>query len=80
MEIFFRLGEVCKYIKEVHNMDQSYVSVKLDMDTIHSLHLNINAEKVKHAMIYGAVMNALQYVNWKLFFSFKNKFFFFSIS
>ena len=49
------VGEVCIYIKEIYNMDQSYVSIKLDMDTIQNLHLNINPAKVKHAIIYGAV-------------------------
>ena len=49
------VGEVCIYIKEIHNTDQSYVSIKLDMDTIQNLHLNINPAKVKHAIIFGSV-------------------------
>ncbi len=49
------VGEVCIYIKEIHNTDQSYVSIKLDMDTIQNLHLNINPAKIKHAIIFGSV-------------------------
>ena len=49
------VGEVCIYIKEINNTDQSYVSIKLDMDTIQNLHLNINPAKVKHAIIFGSV-------------------------
>ncbi len=49
------VGEVCIYIKEIHNTDQSYVSIKLDMDTIQNLLLNINPAKVKHAIIFGSV-------------------------
>ena len=55
LRIIKLVGEVCIYIKEIHNMDQSYVSIKLDMDTIQNLHLNINPAKVKHAIIFGSV-------------------------
>jgi hypothetical protein len=59
--------DVCRYIKEIHNTDQSYVSIKLDMDTIQNLHLNTNPAKVKHAVIFGSVR--IMYVcmnNWTL--------------
>ena len=49
------VGEVCKYIKEIPNTDQSYVSIKKDMGTIQNLHININPAKVKHAIIFGSV-------------------------
>ncbi len=49
------VGEVCIYIKEIHNTDQSYDSIKKNMGTIQNLHLNINPAKVKHATIFGSV-------------------------
>ena len=55
MYVCMYVGEVCIYIKEIHNTDQSYVSIKLDMDTIQNLHLNNNPAKVKHAIIFGSV-------------------------
>ena len=51
VSICMYVGEVCKYIKVIHNTDQSYVSIKFDMDAIQNLHLNINPAKVKHAFI-----------------------------
>ncbi len=50
------------YIKEIHNTGQSYVSIKLDMDTIQNLHLNINPAKVKHAVIFRMVRIIYMYV------------------
>jgi DNA-directed RNA polymerase III subunit RPC1 len=47
------LGEVVHYIKEVNRPSTSYVAIKLDMDTIQSLHLNISPMTVKQAILNG---------------------------
>ena len=47
------LGEIVHYIKEVHSIHESYVSIKLDMDTIQKLHLNINAYTVKQSILHN---------------------------
>lgn len=47
------LGEVAEYIKEVNRPMTSYIVIKLDMETIQNLHLNVTAASVKHAILYG---------------------------
>lgn len=47
------LGEICHYIKEVHRNSGSYVSIKLDLETIEALHLNINASHVRQSILVG---------------------------
>ena len=46
------LGEICEYIREVHTPDQSYISIKLDMDIIRKLHLNISAASVRWSILH----------------------------
>lgn len=41
------LSECCSYIKEVYSPEGAWLSVKIDANTIRSLFLDINAEKVK---------------------------------
>lgn len=45
------LGEICKYIKEVHCPEQSYVLIKLDMNLINQLHLDIDAQTVRQSIL-----------------------------
>lgn len=47
------LGEVAKYFKEVYSPEQCYISVKLDMDAIEQLKLNVDAYTVRHAILHG---------------------------
>lgn len=47
------LGDVIKYIEEVLSPEQSYICVKLDMYAIHALRLNVNANTVRQAILYG---------------------------
>lgn len=46
------LGEVCEYIREVHTPEMSYVSIRLAMDTIRKLHLNIDAHTVRWSILH----------------------------
>jgi DNA-directed RNA polymerase III subunit RPC1 len=45
------LGDVCKYIEEVFGNNGCYLRVKLDLETIESLKLELNAELVKVALL-----------------------------
>lgn len=45
-----RLKQVASYIKEVHDVSGSFVSIKLDLLTISKLQLEINIEKVQLAI------------------------------
>jgi DNA-directed RNA polymerase III subunit RPC1 len=45
------LGEIAVHIKEVFARDQAYLSVKLDMNAIDQLHLNINARTVRNSIL-----------------------------
>jgi DNA-directed RNA polymerase III subunit RPC1 len=45
------LGEIAMYIKEVHNIDQSYVSVKIDMNTVQNLHLDVTVHTIRQSII-----------------------------
>lgn len=45
------LGEISLYICDVLSKDQAYIAIRLDMDAIHNLHLNLDARSVKEAII-----------------------------
>jgi DNA-directed RNA polymerase III subunit RPC1 len=45
------LGEIAVHVKEVFARDQAYLSVKLDIEAIDQLHLNINARTVRHSIL-----------------------------
>lgn len=47
------LGEVSTYIKEVYSGDDCYLSIKLDMDAIDQLRLNIDAMSVRKSILKG---------------------------
>ncbi|DBA04436.1 TPA: hypothetical protein N0F65_010032 [Lagenidium giganteum] len=47
------LGEIAVHIKEVFARDQAYLSVKLDMEAIEQLHLNIDARTVRNSILNG---------------------------
>lgn len=50
-----RLGEVATYIKEVHGPDGSYIDIKLDRKIVNALHLEINAGKVRKAILSARI-------------------------
>eukprot|EP00771_Trimastix_marina_P001892 gnl/Trimastix_PCT/3001.p1 GENE.gnl/Trimastix_PCT/3001~~gnl/Trimastix_PCT/3001.p1 ORF type:complete len:1478 (+),score=447.35 gnl/Trimastix_PCT/3001:86-4519(+) len=45
------LGEICASIKEVYRSNSCYVSVRLDLDLIERLHIDIDALSVRHAIL-----------------------------
>ena len=45
------LGEISEYIKEVHSVYGSYISIKLDKKAIANLHMQLNSKKVKAAIL-----------------------------
>ncbi|TMW55051.1 hypothetical protein Poli38472_013813 [Pythium oligandrum] len=45
------LGEIAVHIKEVFARDQAYLSVKLDMEAIEQLHLNVTARSVRNSIL-----------------------------
>ena len=47
------LGEISSHIKEVYSASQCYVSIKLDMETIEQLKLNIDAMTVRRSILFG---------------------------
>ena len=47
------LGEICRYIKEVHRKDGSYLSITLDFENIEKLHLSVTAYTVKYALLHS---------------------------
>ena len=46
------LGEVSVYIREVYTRNESYVSIKLNKDTIDNLHLQLDARRVKASILH----------------------------
>lgn len=60
------LGEITDCICEVHSAKQSYIYIKLDMEAIQNLHLNVNAHTIKASILQGigapkaAVLRALR--------------------
>ncbi|KAJ1442575.1 hypothetical protein B484DRAFT_442135 [Ochromonadaceae sp. CCMP2298] len=47
------LGEVVSYIKEIYRPSDSYISIKLDMQAVQALHLNVNAFTVRNAILHA---------------------------
>jgi DNA-directed RNA polymerase III subunit RPC1 len=47
------LGEISRHIKEVYSAGQCYISIKLDMETIEQLKLNIDANSVRKSILFG---------------------------
>eukprot|EP01029_Cantina_marsupialis_P008090 TRINITY_DN1931_c0_g1_i1.p1 TRINITY_DN1931_c0_g1~~TRINITY_DN1931_c0_g1_i1.p1 ORF type:complete len:842 (+),score=152.69 TRINITY_DN1931_c0_g1_i1:2003-4528(+) len=45
------LGEICESMKEVYDVDSFHLALKLDMETIHALRLEINADTVRQAIL-----------------------------
>lgn len=45
------LGEIARYIKEVHRPDMSYIAIRIDLDAIRMLGLDITLEKVAEKII-----------------------------
>ena len=45
-------SSLIRYIREVHSRDQSYISIKLDMNAIQNLHLNVDAFTVRNAILF----------------------------
>lgn len=45
------LGDICKYIKEVYSPHGCYLSVKLDLDVIEALKLELSIEQVIEAIL-----------------------------
>lgn len=48
------LGEVAKYMKEVYTADECYISIKLDLEAIDQLKLNVDAATVRYAILHGS--------------------------
>jgi DNA-directed RNA polymerase III subunit RPC1 len=46
-----RLGEISMYIKEVYENNNSHLTVKLDMQVISKLQLDITVDDVRHAIV-----------------------------
>ncbi|KAL6060056.1 DNA-directed RNA polymerase subunit [Balamuthia mandrillaris] len=45
------LGQIAKYIKEVYTAATCYISIKLDVEAIHALQLEVNAHSVRSAIL-----------------------------
>jgi len=54
------LGEVCESMREVYQPDTCYIKVKLDMNTITSLQLDVNAYSVAAAILANKEMKKLK--------------------
>eukprot|EP00607_Mallomonas_marina_P006975 CAMPEP_0182433886 /NCGR_PEP_ID=MMETSP1167-20130531/66125_1 /TAXON_ID=2988 /ORGANISM="Mallomonas Sp, Strain CCMP3275" /LENGTH=427 /DNA_ID=CAMNT_0024623101 /DNA_START=379 /DNA_END=1662 /DNA_ORIENTATION=+ len=54
------LGEVAVYIREVHTSDMSYIAIKLDLSTIKSLHLSVDAFTVRWAILRNITNNNIK--------------------
>ena len=54
------LGEIAEYIREVYSPSLCYVSIKLDMNTIRSLHLNVDANVVRWAILRNQTSGAIK--------------------
>jgi DNA-directed RNA polymerase III subunit RPC1 len=46
-----RLGEISKYIEEVFTPNGCYLNVKVDLDTINALYLELTIDEIKKAII-----------------------------
>lgn len=45
------MGEVCEYIKEIYSPSLCYLAVRLDMDAIKQLYLQIDAKSVRKSIL-----------------------------
>ena len=45
------LGEVCEYIKEIYSPSLCYLDVRLDMNAIKQLYLQIDAKSVRKSIL-----------------------------
>eukprot|EP00300_Choanocystis_sp_HF-7_P018645 c20097_g2_i2.p1 GENE.c20097_g2_i2~~c20097_g2_i2.p1 ORF type:complete len:1413 (-),score=323.94 c20097_g2_i2:41-4279(-) len=50
-----KLGEVSKYLRELFENDQSHITIKLDLDAIDKLQLDISVEGVKKAILRSKI-------------------------
>ena len=48
-----KLGEVCKYVKEVYSPEHCYMSFALDMEAIEQLKLNVDVFSVRRSILLG---------------------------
>jgi DNA-directed RNA polymerase III subunit RPC1 len=48
------LGEISNHIKEVYAAGKCYISIKLDMETIEQLKLNIDSGTVRKSILFGS--------------------------
>jgi len=48
------LGQISEYLKEIYTEKECYISVKLDMEAIEQLKLNIDAMTVRQSILSGA--------------------------
>jgi DNA-directed RNA polymerase III subunit RPC1 len=48
------LGEISNHIKEVYAAGKCYISIKLDMETIEQLKLNIDSSTVRKSILFGS--------------------------
>ncbi|KAL8273819.1 hypothetical protein Esti_002293 [Eimeria stiedai] len=54
------LSECCSYIKEVYCPEGAWLSIKLDAATIRTLFLDINADKVREAILRHTMINKVR--------------------
>lgn len=48
------IGKVSVYMKEVFSASECFILVKLDMQTIQDLHLDVNVHTVRHSILKGS--------------------------
>jgi len=59
------LGDICTYIKEVYSPKGCYLSLKLDLDTIEALKLELNIEQVIDSILKTRKMKLKPENIWK---------------
>jgi DNA-directed RNA polymerase III subunit RPC1 len=47
------LGDVCEYIKEVYTPRGCYLEVKVDLESIEKLKLEVTTESIKHSIFHS---------------------------
>jgi len=45
------LGEISEYIQEVYRPNECFLSIKIDMEAVHSLFLEITIETIRHSIL-----------------------------
>lgn len=48
------LGEIAETIEEVYSPDMVYINIRLDMNAIHNLHLNVDSRTVRASILQSA--------------------------